>query len=57
MEAKTKSPKIFRLGKSLAMCIPKDFCDRTQLKAGDRLGVIYDTVIIIGIPQQPKKEK
>ncbi len=57
MEVQAKTPKVFRLGKGLAMCLPKGFCDKTGLKAGDRLGVIYDTVIIIGIPQQPKKEK
>lgn len=57
MQAKTKTRKIFKLGKSVCMTIPKDFCDKTGLKPGDRVGVVYDSVIIIATPQKLEEKQ
>jgi len=56
MQAKTKSRKLIKLGEALVMTIPKDFWQKAGLKPGDRVGVVYDSVIIIATPQKPKEE-
>ena len=58
-QTKVKSRSLIRLGNrnTLVVSIPKAFIDKHGLKAKDKIGVVYDDVLLICTPQMPKEKE
>lgn len=54
---RTKARSLIRLGKkTLVISVPQEFVDRHNLKAKDKIGIVYDDVLLICTPQEQKEK-
>ena len=56
-ETKTKTRKLINIGGSYGVTIPKQFIDKTGLKFGDKVGLTYNSILVIVVPMEPKETK
>lgn len=57
MDTKSKTRKVIQSGNALIISLPADFCRKAGIRRGDVLGLTYNTIVIIGVPRLPPKEK
>ena len=55
-ETKTKIRHVIKVGASLLITLPIDFCRKTEIKAGDVLGVTYNSSVLIVTPMTIEKK-
>lgn len=53
MKAETRARKILKVGGSFLVTLPPEFIQKNHLKAGDFIGMIADSIVIIGVPSMP----
>jgi uncharacterized protein Veg len=56
-QVKAKTRRVIKSGQGLIITLPADFCRKAGIKKGDVLGLTYDSVVIIAIPKEPRREK
>lgn len=57
METKTKKRKVIRFGQgAMVITLPKEFTDKAQIRVGDVVGVVYDSILVIVTPQKLKEK-
>lgn len=54
-DTKTKTRKLINIGGSYGVTIPKKFIDKAGLKFGDRVGLTYNSILVIVVPMGPKE--
>lgn len=55
METKCKTRKVIKVGGSLGMTLPKEFVVKNKLETGDKLGVTFDSILVIVVPHKLKE--
>jgi antitoxin component of MazEF toxin-antitoxin module len=53
---KSKARRVLRVGGSYLLSLPPEFVVKNNIKPGDKLGVVYDTQVIIASPNPPKEQ-
>lgn len=52
-DTKTKNIRAVKSGAGLVITLPVEFCRKAGIKKGDVLGLVYDSIVIIGVPRLP----
>ena len=55
METDSKARKLIAVGGSIGITVPKEFLKKNNLKAGDKVGVTYDSILVLVIPEKPEE--
>jgi antitoxin component of MazEF toxin-antitoxin module len=51
MKAEARARKILKVGGSYLVSLPREFIEKNQLKAGDSIGLVCDSILIIAVPK------
>jgi antitoxin component of MazEF toxin-antitoxin module len=57
VDTKAKTRSVIKSGGSLIIQLPTDFCRKAGIKKGDKIGLVYDSILIIAIPRQCSEHK
>ena len=55
-QTQCKARKLLDIGGSYAITIPKPFIRKNGLRHGDMVGLTYDSILVLVVPQVPKNE-
>jgi len=53
---KTRTRKIINIGGSYGITIPRQFIEKNNLRFGDTVGIVFDSLLLIVNPEPPPKE-
>ena len=56
-ETKSKTRKVIKAGQGLVITLPVDFCRKAGISKGDKLGVVYDSFLVVISPNPPKEKQ
>jgi hypothetical protein len=54
---KAKPAKLLRVGASMLITLPPEFIRKNKLKPGDRVGLTYNSILVVINPREPRDEK
>jgi antitoxin component of MazEF toxin-antitoxin module len=53
---KSKPGKLLKVGNSILLTLPPEFIKKNKLKPGDKVGITYDSILVIVHPGMQKEE-
>lgn len=56
-ETGSKARKLIPIGGSIGITVPKEFLEKNNLKPGDSIGVVYNSILMICVPKLPEEEQ
>lgn len=54
MKSEAKPRRLVRMGNSIGITLPPEFIQRNGLKAGDTIGLSFNSIIVIVVPRLPE---